>query len=200
MSVRSLVAALAAMAVMAPATLRAQEEDIDFAKARKEFIAGQARLSANTLLTSSLGVRQQLGRCRDETVGTELLAAEDQLEKLASDLRAGSVKELRTLDLALAKIDRTLAHHHLLLVQATMKQPRADNIPVAAHDLDRAAYHFERSVTLAGGKLTDEQAAAVADIRKLSKDVETTSAFPASANATVASFLKLVVPAEVAAK
>ncbi len=198
MSIRSLFAAFAALAVIAPATLRAQDEDIDFAKARKEFVQGQARVAANTLVMSSLGVRQQVGRCRDETVGAELLEAESNLEKIAANLRAGTVKDVKTLDQELSKIDRSLAHHHLLLVQGVIARPRPDNIPTAAHDLDRAAFHFERSVTLDGAKLSAEQATGLADIRKLEKDIETTNAIPGSASVTVSSFLRLVVVAQTA--
>lgn len=193
MSMRSIFAAVAALAVIAPAALRAQDE-IDFAKARREFVAGQPRATANTLVESSLGVRQQVGRCRDEVVGQELLEAESNLEKLAVALRAGNIKDVKALDAALTKIDRSLSHHYLLLVKAVLARPRPDNIPTAARDLDRSAYHYERSITLNGTKLTPEQTTALADVRKLSKDIETTNTMPGSANAVVTSFEKMVAP------
>ncbi len=195
MSVRSVFLAFAALLVVIPAALRAQEEDIDFLKARREFVAGQPRAAANSLLMASLGVRQQVGRCRDVNVGTELLNAESNLEKLATALRAGTVKDVKALDEELSKIDRFLAHHHLLLVQEVMKRPRADNIPTAARDLDRLAYHFERSFTLGGKKPNAEQAAAIADARKLSKDIEATNMIPAGAAAAVALIEKQVIAA-----
>jgi len=194
MTIRSMFAALAALLVLAPATLRAQDEDIDFVKARKEFLAGQPRVAANTILMSSLGVRQQVGRCRDETVGTELLEAESSLEKLATALRNGEVKSVKTLDEQMTKIDRALAHHHLLLVKAVIQRPRADNIPTAVRDLDRLAYHFERSITLPGGKPSADQAAAIANAQQLAKEIETANAIPGTAGATVASIEKVVAP------
>jgi hypothetical protein len=196
MSIRSVFAAIAVLLVAAPATLRAQEEDIDFAKARREFVAGQPRVAANSLLMASLGVRQQVGRCRDEMVGTELLTAESNLEKLAGDLRSGTVKDVKALDEQLTKVDHALAHHHLLLVKDVLKRPRADNIPTAIRDLDRLAYHFERSLTLSGKKPSAEQAQAVADARKLSKDIEASNTIPASANATLLLIEKQVLGAE----
>jgi hypothetical protein len=199
MSIRSVFLALAVLLVATPAALRSQEEDIDFAKARREFVAGQPRAAANSLLMASLGVRQQVGRCRDDVVGTALLGAESSLEKLASALRAGTMKDVKALDEELAKIDRSLAHHHLLLVQEVIKRPRADNIPTAARDLDRLAYHFERSFTLSGKKPSEEQAAAIADARKLSKDIETSNAIPGTANAVVALIEKQVLAAETTA-
>lgn len=191
MTIRTLIAACAVLAVMAPASLRSQEDDIDFVRARKEFVGGNPRAAANTLLASSLGVRQQVGRCRDETVGQELLDAESGLEKLAAALRAGSVKDVKALDEALIKTDRSLSHHHVLLVQAVIQRPRPDNIPTAARDLDRAAFHFERSVTLNGGKLTADQTTLLNDLRKASKDIEASNALPATLSATVKEFEKL---------
>lgn len=195
MSIRSVFLALAALVVAAPAMLRGQEEDIDFAKARREFVAGQPRAAANSLLMASLGVRQQVGRCRDEVVGTELLNAESNLEKLANALRAGTVKDVKTLDAELSRIDLFLAHHHLLLVKEVIKRPRADNIPTAARDLDRLAYHFERSFTLGGRKPNEEQAAAIAEALKLAKEIETSNAIPGTANASLALIEKQVVGA-----
>jgi hypothetical protein len=185
MSIRSVFMALGALLVVTPATLRAQEEDIDFGKARREFVAGQPRAAANSLLMASLGVRAQVGRCRDETVGSDLLNSESSLEKLATDLRAGTVKDVKTLDAAFAKIDRALARHHLLLVKDVLKRPRADNIPTAARDLDRLAYHFERSFTLNGKKPDTDQAAAIATALTLSKAIEASNAMPATAVADV---------------
>lgn len=195
MSIRSLCAALAALAVIAPATIRAQQEDdIDFLKARKEFVAGQPRATANTLLASSLGVRQQVGRCRDETVGVQLLDAESSLEKLAAALRSGTVKDVKTLDAALTKIDRSLAHHHLLLVQAVFARPRADNIPTAPRDLEHTAHHFERAITLGGTKLTPEQKAVADGLRTMAKEIEASNAVPSTAAAQLKEFEKLIVP------
>ena len=199
MSIRSVFLALAALVVAAPATLRGQEEDIDFAKARREFVAGQPRAAANSLLMASLGVRQQVGRCRDEVIGSELLSAESNLEKLANALRAGSVKDVKTLDEELTKIDRYLAQHHLLLVKEVVKRPRPDNIPTSVRDLDRLAYHFERSFTLSGKKPNEEQAAAIAEAQKLAKEIETSNAIPGTASASLALIEKQVLGAAVTA-
>jgi len=199
MTVRAVFLVVATLALATPATLRAQEEDIDFAKARRELVAGQPRAAANSLVMASLGVRQQVGRCRDDVVGGELLGAESNLEKLAAALRAGTLKSVKELDAELAKIDRALAHHHLLLVKEVVKRPRADNIPTAARDLDRLAYHFERSFTLSGSKPNDEQAAAIAEAQKLAKDIEASNAIPGTASATLALIEKQVVGAGVTA-
>jgi hypothetical protein len=188
MPIRSMVVAVAAICVVSPLALRAQDDDIDFVKARKEFVAGQPKIAANTLLYSSLGVRQQVGRCRDEVVGAQLLEAETQLEKLATALRNGTVTSVKTLDQSLTHIDFVIAQHHLQLVMTAMEHPRADNIPIAGNDLDRAAFHFERSLTLAGGTVAPENATVIADARRIVKTVDDSKAFPAEMKAVVKQF------------
>ncbi len=195
MSVRSVFMALAALAAATPVALRAQEPEVDFAQARKQFVAGQARMAAQTLVMSSLAVRQQVGRCRDMDLGSRLLDAESQLEKLASSIGNGKVTSVKVLDKALTEVDLVLARHHLELALANMTRPRAADIPVVAQDIDRGAYHYERSITLSGGVLAPEQATAVNDARALVKTIDSTSAIPAGAIQVVEALQKLVVGA-----
>lgn len=190
---RSLIVALVLSGVAVPAILTAQDEEIDLMKARKEFVAGQPRAAANSLLMASLGVRSQVGRCRDETVGTDLLNAESDLEKLAGQLRAGTVKDVKVLDARFASIDVALAHHHLLLAQAAAAHPRPDNIPPTARDLNRLAYHFQRSFTFAGQQPMAAQAEAIADALKLSKEIDATNEMPSMAVARLAAIEKQLV-------
>ena len=192
MSTRSLYAALAVLVVAAPAVLRAQEPVADFVKARQQFVAGQPRAAGQTIMISSLAVRQQVGRCRTEDVGTKLMDAESALEKLSSALQKGTVTSVKVLDQQLKQIDRVLAQHHIQLAAALMVRPRPSDIPVVAADIDRAVFHFERSVTLDGQKLSPEQSSVVADTRALVKAIEATSALPQGAAAVVATFEKMV--------
>jgi len=194
MSVRTIVLALGAIVMAMPAGLRAQETDADFVLARKQFVAGQTRQAANTLLASSAHVRQEIGRCRDEEVGTRLIEGEAQLDKLAGQLRAGSISSVKVLDEALVKIDRALFQNHLMLAQSGIVRPRPDDIPVVTRDIEHAAYHFERSVTLTGGTLTDEQVKAVESMRKLGKEIDDTKAIPKEAKTTLAAFDAVVNP------
>lgn len=192
MSIRSVFTTLAAFVLAAPVALRAQEPEADFARARQQFVAGQPRAASQTLVMSSLAVRQQVGRCRTEDVGTKLMDAETQLEKLAAALKAGTVTSVKTLDQALMQIDRVLAQHHIQLAIEKMGRPRPDDIPIVARDIDRSAFHFERSVTLDGHALAAEQATVVADARTLVKEIETNNAIPKSAALVVAALEKMV--------
>ena len=191
MSTRSLYAALAALVVAAPSGLRAQDPVADFSQARQQFVAGQARAAGQTIMISSLAVRQQVGRCRTEDVGTKLMDAESALEKLSSALQKGTVTSVKVLDQQLKQIDRVLAQHHIQLATALMVRPRPNDIPTIGADIDRAVFHFERSVTLDGQKLAPEQASVVADTRALVKAIEAANALPQGAAAVVAAFDKM---------
>lgn len=199
MSVRSAFMVLAALAAATPVAMRAQEPEVDFAQARKQFVAGQARAAAQTLVMSSLAVRQQVGRCRDMDVGSRLLDAESQLEKLATSIGNGKVTSVKVLDKALTEVDLVLARHHLELAIANMAHPRAADIPVMSQDIDRGAYHYERSITLSGGALAPDQATAVNDARELVKTIDSTNAIPAGGMLVVQALQKLVIGASTVA-
>lgn len=192
MSIRSVFAAVAALLLATPVALRAQPGEADFASARKQFLAGQGRAAAQTLLMASLEVRQQVGRCKEMEVGSRLMDAESQLEKLAAAIRAGSVSGVKTLDQSLMKIDRVLAEHHLQLATSNLMRPRAEEIPLVAADFERAAFHFERSVTLNGHALGDKEAKALADVRALVDEIGKSRAIPAEAANRAAELQKLV--------
>jgi hypothetical protein len=185
--------ALCALVIATPFALRAQDEtNADFVLARKQFVAGQPRAAANTLVMSSLAVRQQVGRCRDEEIGSRLMEAEQKLEKISASLKAGSITSVKTLDQALTDIDRSLAKHPLLLAQQGIVRPRAEDLPVLSRDIERAAFHFERSITLDGHTLAAEQASAVADARKVSDQIDETKAVPAETKVVLAALEKQI--------
>lgn len=193
MSIRTVVLALGAIVIAVPGPARSQEGEADFVKARREFVAGQTRQAAQTLIMSSLAVRQQLGRCRDDDVGTGLMDAESKLEKLAASIRGGSVTSVKTLDQQLIHVDRLLARHHLQLAMTVVAHPRAGDLPVAARDIGQSAFHFERSITLNGTPLASEQAAAVKDARALADEIEKTNALPERAKTVLAALEKQVI-------
>ncbi len=192
MSVRMIFVALAALAVAAPAPVGAQETSADFAQAREQFQAGQRRPAAHTLLTATLYLRHEVGRSHDEVVGMKLVDAESQLEKLAAAVASGAVTAVKTLDQSLTAVDRVLARHHLQLASACVAKSRHDDIPALARDIDRAAFHFERSITLDGHALAAEQSAAVADARALSTEIGRTRAIPANAATVLATLERQV--------
>jgi hypothetical protein len=199
MSMRSMFVALAAVVAAAPFALRAQDSGADFSSARQQYLSGQSRQAAQTVILASLYVRQQVGRSHDETVGMKLVDAENQLEKLASGLRAGTVGTVKALDKTFNRIDLLLAQHHLQLATAGLARPRADDIPVVAHDVDLAAFHYERSITLDGHALVGDQVTATTEAHALAKEMGSTGAVPKTAPRVVATLEKLVLATPVVA-
>ena len=199
MSVRSMLVALAALALATPLSLGAQNPFADVPAARRQFVAGQMRDAANTLLTASLLVRQEVGRSHDEIVGMKLYDAEGQLEKLAARLRAGAGGGLTALDRTLTQIDVLLAQHHLQVASAGIAKPNNADLSAVAKDVDLAAFHFERSITLTGRTLSDEQSAATNGARTLAKTIVSTKSIPADAPVVVATLEKLVLGTTVVA-
>lgn len=199
MSMRSLLVALATVVVATPLALRAQESNADFRTARQQFLAGQPRQVAQTLLVASLAVRQEIGRSRDETVGMKLIEAEGQLEKLAASVKAGAVTGVKILDRSLKDVDRVLALHHLQLAGEAIAKPRMADLTVLAKDVDQAAFHYERSVTLDGSALAGEQAAVTADARTLAKQIGSTKEIPKEAAVVLAALERLVLGTTVVA-
>lgn len=173
-----------------PRVAQAQDEPpvADFVSVREQFVAGQTRQAAQTLLRSTLYIRHQVGRSRDEVVGMQLLAAESQLEKLASALGAGRSTGLKGLEQALTQVDRVLALHYVQVATASLIRPRDGEIPGIARDMQRGALHFERSYTL-DGRLPPEAARTVlADVRSVATEMESTRKIPNSTKAVLTAF------------
>ena len=193
MRMRSLSLAIIALAVAAPVMACAQDEpSADFREARELFVAGHPRQAANLLLMSSLYLRQQVGRNHEEATRMKLLDAESQVEKLGYAVRAGSIASVRTLDRTAMAIDRLLAQHHVQMVSWAIAHPRDPEMPMAAHDMDRAAFHFERALTLDGTPLPPEPAAALADARALAREIAEAKAMPTRAPQVVATLERLI--------
>lgn len=192
MWIRSLLlAALATLFVM-PAPLGAQDEPpvADFTTVREQFIGGQSRQAAQTLLRSTVYLRHQVGRSRDEVVGMQLLAAETQVEKLATAIGSGRGPGLKELDQALSQVDRLLALHFVQVAGGTLLHPRATDVPVIARDMKRGALHFERSFTLSSRPIPPDAEAVLGDVRLVAKDMELSGRIPANTKTVLAAFEK----------
>jgi hypothetical protein len=195
-------AALLALATwaMSPLTVTAQDDPAaEFKAAHDQFAAGQLRPAANTLVRSTLYIRQQVGRSKDEVVGMQLLNAESELEQLATALRAGREMSLKAFDAELTRIDKLLAQHFVQMAVGAMAHPRGDDFPVIAKDIRRGAFHFERTFTLGGRVPGADVATLLTDVRTLAADIESSRSIPKSAAATLAVLEKQVTGAAVMA-
>lgn len=166
---------------------QAQDEPAaEFKTAHEQFSAGQLRPAANTLLRATLYIRQQVGRSRDEVVGMQLLNAESEIEKLALGLREGRTVSVKVFDQTLIGVDRLLARHYVQMAAGAIAHPRADDLPVAARDIRRGAFHYERTITLDGHAVPAEIATLLSDVRTLAGEIESTKMVPKTAAATLA--------------
>jgi len=192
MWIRSILTATLALGWVMPVSAMAQDEPpmADFPTVREQFVDGQARLAAQTLLRSTLYIRHQVGRSRDEVVGMQLLTAEGQLEKLASTLGNGRGTTLRDLEQTLAQVDRLLALHFVQTAGAALLHPRAGELPGVTRDMTRGAAHFERSFTLVGRTVGPEVAMMLADVRSVATEMETTRRIPSNTKTVLAAFEK----------
>jgi hypothetical protein len=178
-----------ASCAMTPIPVYPQEEPVaDFRVAQEQFAAGQTRQAANTLLRSTLYIRQQVGRSKDEVVGMQLLDAEAALEKLAIAIREGRAGSAKTVVAALVRIDRLLAHHHVQMATGALSKPRTEELPVIARDIRRSAYHYERSFTLDSKAPAPEVMVLLTDVRTLAGEIESTQLVPKHASATLLVF------------
>ena len=160
----------------------------NFTAVREQFIDGQARLAAQTLLQSTLYIRHQVGRSRDEVVGMQLLETESRLEKLASALGNGRPTTLRELEQSMSNADRLLALHFVQTAGAALIRPRADDLPGVAHDMQRGAAHFERSFVLVGRTVPSDAAVVLADVRSNAMTMERTRTVPSNTKSVLAAF------------
>jgi hypothetical protein len=175
-----------------PIPVFAQEDPAaDFRAAHEQFAAGHPREAANTLIRSTLYIRQQVGRSRDEVVGMQLLNAESDLEKLAASMRDGRSSSLKAVDGELIRIDRLLAHHHVQMAIGAIGK-RGEEPGAIARDITRGAFHFERTFTIDGRAPATEIAALLTDVRTLAREIESTKLVPRTAVATLTVFERQV--------
>jgi hypothetical protein len=161
--------AAALLAAAAPLGTRAQESryEADFPTIRAQFVRNDVRQAAYTLLVAAAHLREEVGRVKDGEVGNRLLTAESKLEALATQIRAGAVSSVGTLDAAFAAADQLLAEHHVRLAlweAANLRQSTASQI---GHDVAAAAAYHARAAREAGRTLDPAAQQVVADAQRL---------------------------------
>lgn len=195
---RSLVVALLVGA--APALLGAQDgrSPADFPEARREFLAGDVRQAAHTLLLASAHLRQELGRCRDELLFDRMRAGEARLDALAARLRAGQGASVAALDAAAVATDRLLAEHHVLAAAWGVENPRHTTVATVGRDVERATFHWTRAERLDGRTPDAAAQRALDDARGLAGRLATAERIPADAGRVVAALRTVIVPPVIA--
>lgn len=202
MRTRALVAAAAAALLGAVAPVASQGQDrysADFPGARRLFVEGQAQKAAYTLGVASAYVRQELGRCRDATVGERLMEAEGRIDRLVARLRVNGVGSVVTLDSAFAQTDRLLAEHYWRLAAWELANPKLVARAIVGQDIGAAASHFARSFRFSGQEMAPAAAGAVAEARRIADVIASTDAIPKEASQVLDALGRHIAPPAVIA-
>ena len=154
-----LAAAVAAAVTAAP--LAAQSELIALDKVHQLLSGGQARTAANTLRQVSVEFRNEIGRCRDEALGAQLMELEPRVDRLADRIARGEVGTAAQLDADFAVIDRLLAVNHIQLAQTGWGLRRFGRLEGVANDLLAAADYATRAARWAHAAPAPEVQAAI---------------------------------------
>lgn len=141
---------LAAAAVTA-APASAQVELIGFERVHQLFSAKDTRAAARELRLVSVEFRNEIGRCRDETLGARLMELEPKFDLLAGRITAGTLTTASTLEEEFAVIDRLLALNHQQLAATAWSFRRFGRLEGVAADLAVSARYLVRA-----GRWTNE--------------------------------------------
>lgn len=188
------LAALAFGATIAAAPLAAQTELIGLDKVQQLLAAGQARVAANTLRQVSVEFRNEIGRCRDEALGAQLMALEPRFDRLAGQLQRGEITAPAQLEPDFAVIDRLLAVNHIQLAQTGWGLRRFGRLEGVANDLAVAADYATRAAKWAHEPLAPETQRVIEEARaasaRLRANLENPPAETAAAIEALAAILK----------
>ncbi len=157
-----LAVALLATALLAPAAA-AQTDLIALDRVGDLLAAKQPRAASRELRLVSVDLRNEIGRCRDESLGAQLMALEPKFDALAKGIDAGSISAPAQLAPEFAVIDRLLAQNHQQLAATGWGLRRFGRLEGVANDLEVAARYLERSARWSGTPLAAEAQQAVKD-------------------------------------
>jgi hypothetical protein len=132
-------------AALTAGTARAQTDLIGLDKVHQLFTAGQARAAGRELGSVSVEFRNEIGRCRDETIGARLMELEPKVDALASRIGNGAVTSVDELEREFVVVDRLLAANHQKLASSGWILRRFGKIEVVASDLSLAARYLVRA-------------------------------------------------------
>ena len=192
--------AAALLTIGSPATTaRAQAQyQADFPAARLQFLRGEPREAAYTVMLASAHLREELGRCKDGAIVDRMIAAEARLDGLVARLRAGEVSSVTTLDAAFVASDRLLAEHHVRLAGWAWANQRVNPRADIGSDLDRAAFHFVRGVRAEGRALDASAQQAVDAAQRLARQLGGAERPPSETGAVIAALARVITPPMVA--
>lgn len=144
-----------------PAASAAQTELVALDRVHDFYVNGQPRNAARALSAVSVEFRNEIGRCRDESIGAKLIELEPRIDALVSRLNAGTVSSAAVLTREFAVFDDLLAQNHLQLAELGWSLRRFGNLDGVGRDLDLAARYVERRARWTGRSLDADAVTAV---------------------------------------
>lgn len=162
------VALALSCAVLVASTAAAQTDLIALDKVHHLFTSDQARAAARELSLVSVEFRNEIGRCRDESIGARLMELEPRVDALASRLGNGAVTNVAELEREFVVIDRLLAANHQRLAASGWSLRRFGKVEVVGSDLSLTARYLVRANSWTQQPLTPDLQKAVDDALALS--------------------------------
>lgn len=144
-----------------------REAQVFLDSARVSFVGKRRATAAKALLEAASFTRQQ----SENAAGLDkegLAASAKELERLATRVSSGAVKSVRTLDLAIARVQMGEAQFHYSRMMAAWNKSDAG---VAGAELTMAIDHFDRGVASAGVRLAPETYAAANEVHSLAGEM-----------------------------
>jgi hypothetical protein len=182
----SRVALVVLCAGAASSSLSAQPELIGLEKVHQLFTAGQARAASRELSLVSVEFRNEIGRCKDESIGARLMELEPKVDALAKGINSGAVTSAAMLEKEFAVIDQLLAENHQQLASGAWALRRFGRLEGVAADLGVAARYATRAGRWAHKPLNAELQKAIDDALAVSAKITADPANPpAETNAVI---------------
>ena len=126
-----------------------QEVDQSFQKARENFLAKKWKDSAEAIRRGKSYLQSEAARAEDKS--KEALASSvEELQRLAGKVEKGGAKSVRELDTAFSRANSALAEYYYRMAKESWARKEASK---AGHELRAAAFHLEKGIQGAEGKV-----------------------------------------------
>jgi len=162
------------------------EVDVEFETARENFVKRDFDRTAEDLNNAASRVTA-LGEGAGDKTREGLKAIADDLGRIATDVKNGNLREIEKFDHELAKVEHSLARHHLHAAREAMAKQdmrtAGRELSLAANDVEGVGRHMGkaldaeteqgiREARTVGGKMIDGVEQVPADVEKATKGLE----------------------------
>jgi hypothetical protein len=126
-----------------------QELDQTFQKARENFLAKKWKDSAEAIRRGKSYLQSEAARTADKSQEA-LASSAEELQRLADKVEKGAAKSVQEMDAAFSRANSALAEYYYRMANESWARKEASK---AGHELRAAAFHLEKGVQGAEGKV-----------------------------------------------